>query len=365
MNRKHYNIHQLTEDPSFRRVVKGIATSHEIESWSHWIEDRPQNRAKAKLAITEIVGFQFKDSNFPDIDEKWAELYLKTAGSEKKRLTFLSEKRKKESKIKRIFLSAAVILIMSFVGFGIYNLEESNLEITQLEELTEERTITTSNNEKKTLRFSNGSKVVLSSNSSLTYSIELLQNRTINVTLSGEAWFEAESDQNSDQPVFAVTTPDGVIKDIGTKFLVTVNKNRSRVVLQEGLVEVESVNENNSESNNTRFEVAMGEMVEFNHSDILLKETVNSTFYSSWATGFIEFNQTELKDFADYVEQRFGVKVQIEDLKLLNVTLDGAVYFRSLEELMRSVSEVTSISVYQSEERGTVFIGNPAAVKEK
>ncbi|MEX2410691.1 MAG: FecR family protein, partial [Candidatus Paceibacterota bacterium] len=313
MKRKHYTIKELVEAPSFRRVVKGIATSDEIETWSNWIEEKPENRVKAKSAITEFVGFHFEDSKLPDVDKKWADLSLKTFGLEKKRSTLLSEKRKKDRKLKRRFLSAAVILIMSLVGFASYYLEDSDLDITQLEQLIEERTITTSNDEKKTLRFSNGSKVVVGSNSLFTYSINLLQNHTINVTLRGEAWFEAESDRESDQPVFAVTTPDGVIKDIGTKFLVTVENNKSRVVLQEGLVEIGSVNNNNSELNNVRFEVGKGEMVEFNRSDILLKGAVNSTFYSSWATGFIEFDQTKLNDFADYVEQRFGVKVQIED----------------------------------------------------
>ena len=104
-------------------------------------------------------------------------------------------------------------------------------------------------------------------------------------------------------------------------------------------------NDNTPESTNLRFEVRKAELVEFNRSEILLKENINSTFYASWATGFIEFDRTNLQDF---VEQRFGVKVQIKDPELVNTTLDGAVYFRTMEDLMRSVSDVTLIPVYQS-----------------
>lgn len=360
MSRKNFTITELVEDPTFRRVAQGIATSDEIEIWNNWIEESPQNRVKVKAAISQITGFHFKDPSLPNLDKKWSDLYLKTAGLEieKERAKLLPKKVKKGNKLKLRFLSAAIILIMSLVGVGIYNIEESDLEITELEQFLVERTITTSDDEKKTLRFSNGSKVVVESNSLFTYSIDVLQNRTINVTLRGEAWFEAESDEESDQPIFTVRTPDGVIKDIGTKFLVTVKNNRSRVVLQEGLVEVESINENNSESNNTRFIVGKGEMVEFNHSDILLKESVNSTFYTSWATGFIEFDKTELQDFADYLEQRFEVEVRVNP-DLTGISLDGSVYFKTLEDLVRSVSKVANIPVFQSDDNDIVYIGIP------
>ena len=112
-----------------------------------------------------------------------------------------------------------MILIISVVGFGLYHLEGSEIEITQSEQLLldlliEERTINTSNDEKKTLKFSNGSKIVLNSNSSLTYSIGFPTKRTINVTLRGEAWFDSESDRNGDQSSFVIATPDGIIKKI-------------------------------------------------------------------------------------------------------------------------------------------------------
>lgn len=357
MSRKNYTVSELVQDPSFRRMVKGTATSYEVDKWNDWMEEDDQNRSIAVSAISRIVGFEFNDPELPDIEKKWSDLYAKTAGSHK----IQSRRRRgKETKLKWILRVAALLLVMSLAGLGGGYFYNGDRAVTHLEQLSEEKTITTAGDEQKTLRFSNGSKVVLSSNSTLTYRIGLLHNQTIDVTLEGEAWFDAVSDPSKKQPVFAVSTPDGVIRDIGTKFMVTVQKNQSRVVLQEGFIEVVPLDEENSQMEEyVRFSVQRGEMVEFNRTEILKREVVNSTMYTSWATGFIQFDRTDLREFAEYVQQRFGVKVRIVDPGLTDLTLDGAVYFRSLEGLVRAVSEVTAIPVYQSVDRDTVYIGNP------
>ena len=168
------------------------------------------------------------------------------------------------------------------------------------------------------------------------------------------------TNSESDLPAFAVTTPDGIIRDIGTKFLVAVENGHSRVVLQEGLVEVEPVSGqvNLSEQNEEKFRVRKGEMVEFRRSDIITRKEINPTFYSSWATGFLELEESGVQEFAEYVEKRFVVDVQLWDPGLKDIQLNGTVYFRSLDELMKSVSEVIGIPVYRSADRGTVYIGN-------
>ncbi len=359
MTHKNYTISELVQNASFRRMVKGTATPDEISQWDSWIEESEQNRLKAVSAISEVVGFEFDDPKIPDVEQKWSDLYAKTAGSGK--INFRN-RHNREAKLKWIVRVAAVVLVLSLAGFGgsyFYNGEDAS--VTHLEQLSEEKTIITAGDEQKTLRFSNGSKIILGGNSTLTYSIGLLHNQAIDVTLEGEAWFDVESNLSKDQPVFTVNTPDGIIRDIGTEFMVTVQKDQSRVILQEGYVEVEAVNQERTqnENENVWFSVKMGEMVEFNRSEIIRRQEVNSTLYTSWATGFIEFDKTDLSEFAEYVEQRFDVDVQIVDQELMDVTLDGAAYFRSLEGLVRSVSEVTSIPVYQSEDRSIVYIGNP------
>lgn len=358
MKEKDFTIQELKENPSFRRMVRGIASADEVEGWNLWIESSDENRLKANKALTEMVGFGFQKSETPNIEEEWKRLRAATIGNSEKSLPPIRQD--KDNALKWIFRAVAVILLAGFVGIGTYQYNEESSSVPQLENLTAERTISTDVGEQKTLKFSNGSKVILNSYSSLTYSLGNSKTTTIDITLDGEAWFDADPHSESDEPAFAVSTPDGIIRDIGTKFLVTVENGHSRVVLEEGLVEVEPLSQagTNSQSANATFQVQKGEMVEFKHTEIITRRNVNPTFYSSWATGVLEFEQSGVQEFAEYVEKRFDVGVQFRDSSLENIELNGTVYFRSLDELMRSVSEVIGIPVYRSADRDTVYIRN-------
>lgn len=360
MEHREFTVQDLVENASFQRMVKGIATSKEVQFWNQWIEANEENRLKAKEASSRIVGFEFKSPDLPDLDKKWQELYQKTSGKSSfkpKRMEHMHGGN--EVKLKWIFRAVAVALITVFVGVGGYYFYDAENSVTHLQKLVQEKTISTNEGEQKSLTFSNGSRIVLNSNSKITYRLGVFDEETIDITLEGEAWFDAESDAAGIQPAFAVRTPDGIIRDIGTEFLVSIQHNQSRVIIQEGIVEVEPVNSQLQESLNKHdsFRAEQGEMVEFNREDIVKREHVNPTLYTSWATGYLELNETGLKEFATYIENRFGVQVVLNDSGLEDITLNGTVYFRSLDELVRSVSEVTNIPAYRSSDTNQVFIG--------
>lgn len=355
MDDRNYSVIELVHNQSFRRMCKGTARPEEIENWSRWMEDRDENRERAKKALSEIAGFEFADLETPDFEKEWSRLYKTTVGRQD---MYSIGTAHKDSALRWIYRVAAALLLIGMVGIGAYLYSENGMSRTQLEQITQEETVKTGEGQQKTLKFNNGSKVakvVLNSNSTLTYNVGLIRDQAIGVTLQGEAFFDVEKDFSKNHPAFSVSTPDGIIEDIGTEFLVTVENERSRVVLQEGMVNVKATD---GEKAQKEFKVSMGEMVEFSKTNILKKETVNSTFYTSWATGSMQFDQTKISTFAEYVEQRFRVAV-VADPALTGVTLDGAVYFKSLEGLVRSVSDVTRIPVYQSKNRDTVYIGNP------
>lgn len=339
-------------------MVRGIASAEEVGSWNRWIESSDENRMKVNRATSDLAGFMFRSPEMPDIEKQWSKVYSQTIGRAGHRMN--RSLKKNDAPLRWLLRAVAIILVVGFSGLGTYYFYETEAPMPQLEQLSEARTITTEQGEQKTMRFSNGAKVILNSNSSLTYTLGLLHSQTIEVTLEGEAWFETAEGFSGEQPAFAIRTPDGIIRDIGTKFLVTIREKKSRVVMQEGIVEVEPVRNyaNGSQGNMATFRIQKGEMVEFNRNNVLAREQINPTLYTSWATGFMEFDKTGLEEFSQYVRDQFGVYVQLNDTGLTDITLDGTVYFRSLDELVRSVSEVTGIPVYRSADKQTVYIGS-------
>lgn len=353
MNQKNYTVNELLHNASFRKMANGTASADEIAYWSQWIEASEENRLKARKAHRQIAGFLFTPINKADKDQEWARLSKEIFETPGRR--FRSSR--KDSVTLWMLRIAASLLLVASVTFAVYTFTDTSESKTHLEQITQEETVVTHRDQQKTLTFTNGdktAKITLNSNSSIKYNLGLIQDQPIEVTLEGEAFFEVEEGFSPNHSVFSVRTPDGIIKDIGTKFLVTIEDNRSRVILQEGLVNVKTDNEGDSKS----FEVTKNQMVEFNKDNVIARRTVNSTLYTSWATGSMQFDRTSIRTFAQFVEQRFQVEVEIVEQNLEDITLDGAVYFTSLESLVRSVSEITKIPVYQSGNRDTLYIGN-------
>lgn len=319
------------------------------------MEASDQNRRRAQKALSEISGFQFADSTDIDFDEEWSKLYKSTVGRQNFHSTGSAQK---DFGLRMVYRLTAAVLLVGLVGLGVYFYSEPQTDKPQLEQITQEETVNTKDGQQKTLKFTNNSKtakIIINGNSSLVYRVGLLQEESIQIMLQGEAFFDVEPGFSEGHPAFSVNTPDGVIEDLGTEFLVTVDKDHSRVVLQEGVVKVKAMADDQTEN---EFEISKGQMVEFRKSDILRRQAVNSSFYTSWATGSMQFDATKVTDFAEYIKQRFDVEVILKDSSLAEVTLEGAVYFKSLEGLLRSVSDITKIPVYQSQHRDTVYIGN-------
>lgn len=357
MEEQDYTIKELIHNDSLWRIINGTASAKEINYWNRWVEASEANRQKMQQAMSAISGFRFAEPKDSDKQREWDRLYKKTINKTQKHAHVSSQ----VSSIPNwFFRAAAAVLLISVVGAGAYwqvfNWQDISSQTTEMPQLTTQKTISTDANEQKIVRFTNGdkeAKIVMNNNSTIVYDVGLLKNQSINVNLEGEAYFDVQKGF-SDSPAFSVITPNGIIEDIGTEFMVTVGNRVSRVVLQEGLVHVRSIQEGNVMQ---ELEVAKGEMIEFNSQDIVNKSKVNSTFYTSWATGYVEFEETKISEFAQFIENRYGTTVKIVDPELADLTIDGSAYFTSLEELIRSVSDVLEISVHQSSSRDTIFIG--------
>src|SRR5690625_6199024 len=101
------------------------ATGEETEEWDRWIEHTLQNRAKSKAAISEIVGFEFKNELAPDIEMQWALLYKKTAGDQKKESRRLTGR-----ELNWIVRAVAVLILVTTVWAGCHLFSNVGILVT-------------------------------------------------------------------------------------------------------------------------------------------------------------------------------------------------------------------------------------------
>lgn len=350
MSKESYTVNDLVHNLSFRRMIEGKASVEEENKWNCWIEANEEHRETARQAAAQISGFEFKSPEHPDIKKEWDELYRTTIGE--KRLEAKGSVGK-DTLLVWAYRVAAILILGAFVGWGVYGYLQNEQLSTQVNKIVETHTITTGPNEKIKISFVNGSTVVLNSNSMLAYTTGGAQAQTVNIELEGEAYFNAKGGHKSPQPIFVIHTPEGVIRDIGTQFLVSARDGRARVVLQEGKVKI---NMEGKTGSNRTITIYKDEMIVFNKEEVLKKETVNPTFYTSWATGFVRFDQTSIQEVADFVEYRFDVNVEIVDPKVANIKLDGSIYFKTFQDLVFAIAEVADIKAYQSTDKKTIYL---------
>lgn len=345
--KSNYTVEELIENPSFRRMAKGEADSQEVSRWDRWMEANGEHRRKAKQAMAEITSFEFKDPPPPDMAAEWDRLREVTVVKKRNKV---SASRPKSNGLQWLYRVAAILLLGVLAGGGFYIYSNSNQTQSQ-KQITRKKTIKAGPSEQITLTFAGGGQITLNNHTTLRYWRSKSSGQPIKIELQGEAYFQTAGGKIG----FVVHTPDGVIRDIGTKFLVAVQPNRSRVVVQEGKVKINLKNKGASSSNMVAKE---GEMLSFNRSHILSEKAVNPTYYTSWATGFMQLDQMPLRKFAGFLEQRFNVNVKFTDPELDGIKISGSIYFESLPELVKAISKVAMIPAYQSKDGKTVYLGN-------
>lgn len=150
-------------------------------------------------------------------------------------VTIKKEENNKRTKVKSLFfrtaIAASVAVLVMLVGVQLWAGKTT--------------TVVTNYGENKTIMLPDGSKVELNSNSELSYLKKDWDNGDRNLTLKGEAYFAVQKGST-----FSVTSNQGVVQVVGTKFnvktldyyyavecyegKVLVNKNKEEILLTSG-----------------------------------------------------------------------------------------------------------------------------------
>ena len=352
MKKDNYTVEELIQNDSFRRWATGKASDKEEKKWNQWVKLHEENRFLAKNATEAIVGFAFQSSGVPAVDQEWEKVH--------KRIEKLSHPgfpfdHRPGTRYSWLYAAAAVVLVSILVGISIYTGLWRIGGTRQQVASVKAETIKTGSEEQKTITLSDGSTIILNANASITYYDGWDRGKDVRVRLDGRAYFSILHKNKSDRPELQVVTSQGVIRDLGTQFFVSANRKNTTVVLEEGSVSVESKSNKNVKPQR-RLNIKPGELVEVSNNGNMKKKSVNPTLYTSWATGVLQFNYTPVIEFARRIEQMYNIRVVVNP-ELSSKELNGAVYYRSIGELVKTVSQVLEAPVYRSESGDTIYIG--------
>lgn len=351
MSTYNFSKQELIENPSFRNWVEGRSSERERKFWDQWIMEDPANRILAMRVQEETEGFALNPAGDTSTDEAWNRIQSHLDRDHNTgRENVLPYKRFKTKKLTWTVRIAASFLLIIFSGYLItYLYQPSENNVT--EELTEE--ITTHYGEQKTVRLSDGSEIILNGHSSMRYSASSDNPTAVDLFLEGEAYFSISKRKNPGDSHFQVRTEDGLIKVLGTQFVVSTHNGQTRVALKEGRVAINPFHLNGETI------LQPGQLGEFsNESNLVKTESVNMELYTSWIYGRLYFEKASIERVADRLKNIFGVDVVVRDSSLYNYKISGSIETTTLEIITSALSQMLNTPIYLSDSEKVIYVGD-------
>jgi ferric-dicitrate binding protein FerR (iron transport regulator) len=199
------------------------------------------------------------------------------------------------------------------------------------------------------LTLPDGSRVVLNGNSRLRYAANWDNQRTREVWLEGEGFFDITK-QTSQDPLhkdyahFVVHTADLDVQVLGTRFNVSERKAKTQVVLSSGKVKLGI----NARPHSSPLLMEPGESVEFIHRDEqVVRRKVDPNAYSSWQNSELVFKNTPLFEVADIIESTYGMAMVFQNISQRNRRLTGNIRTDDIDKILKALSRSLNLEFVQ------------------
>lgn len=229
--------------------------------------------------------------------------------------------------IKKLAIAAALILISSIVLF-LFNAKKEQVQF-----------FTTYGQTLKVV-LPDSSTVYLNGNSKLSYINNWDNNSDREVKVDGEAYFSVKHTK-SNQKFFVRMADNLSVEVLGTEFNITKRGKNTQVVLSSGKIDFHM---NNLKKGNDVVQMKPGDLIEYrNNSKSYIKQKVDPTTYSSWKSNRIIFNKTKIIDVLQNLQYTYGLKIKIEDEKMLNMRVSGSAPTNNIQSLVDALSETFNV----------------------
>lgn len=186
------------------------------------------------------------------------------------------------------------------------------------------------------------SLITMNGNSSIRYQKHWSTSTAREVWVNGEAFFEVVHTKNH-QP-FQVHLPDRMnVEVLGTRFNVYTRKSATKVVLNEGRIQMQVAN-----NPANRLEIKPGEMFFADtKSRVFYKRAVDTQAQSSWRTDKLVFNGTTLAEIATLLNDTYGLTIEIRDRKLVQQKFSGTIPSKNAATILKGLSSLFDLTIIQ------------------
>lgn len=305
------NFTYINED-LLAKYLLGEATLAESEQVQSWAKSHPDHLKHLE--------------DFKTILER-SKLVIDNEVDEHKALERLNIRLKTDTKVRKIayqkVLGWVAVLAIFFSGSWFFY---SNLIANQISVNTTGNTLTQV--------LPDGSTITLNKESSLSF-VGGFFNKTRDVKLTGEAFFEVSPDKSKP---FIIHVNDVEVTVVGTAFNVKGNNNGTVVVVESGIVKV------NNQKDSVR--LVAGEKVNATQNQLhLSKEKSQGKLYNYYYSNELVCVATPLSELVPVLNEKFKSNIVISNPAIKELPISTTFKNESLKEILKVIGDTFNIKV--------------------
>lgn len=345
------DIISLLLDESFHSWLLGKAPPSDLKKWDAWRNYSTENEELYLKAVQFLESMRFNVTESPVIDSEWNKLKQglkldKETGEASQTYSAptgpYTQRRRYNSWERFAAVAFAATVLITLIMLFDSSQKEAKFSRQESYQL-----ISTEYGQRATIRLPEGTKIVLNANSTLRYPAVWMPSSTPRFELQGEAYFAVTKSSDVPWDEFIVHTTDGTITVTGTRFVVYERGSGTRVVVEEGGVEVSSDDTRLVDLDSlTKTQLTSGHLLQFTKGKQTLKPvSVNIKPFVTWWKNAMIFEQTPFKEILQRLEETYGVQVKVSDKRLLRRTLSGSIQNQNLVVVTDALANALKVPV--------------------
>jgi len=318
-NYEKYSVHDFVLDEYFQLWI--VSSNAECNNfWQSFLENHQEKKqeiddAREFLKQITLPNYHLSQANVASL---WRKIQLDTGIEAERNIRFLSNLNFK-------YYAAAAVLVISFISFIFWTSEPQLIEYA------------TKFGENKTITLPDSSKVILNSNSQISFNDHWEQQSAREVYLEGEAFFIVK--HKVDYQPFKVKTSQGVaVEVLGTEFNVYHRAAETKVVLSSGQITLSFP----MKRKEGKILMKPGDLVEFK-KDKFRKASVNPVNYLSWTEKKVNLDETPLRDMIRMASDNYGLEIEVQTTGMLNQTASGTMPIGDAQNFVNNLTKIFQI----------------------
>lgn len=140
------------------------------------------------------------------------------------------------------------------------------------------------------------------------------------------------------QRPFEVAAGGGIVRDIGTRFEVDAGRERTRVIVAEGMVEIDL-----RASDTTPRKVGAGETAEYDGRTVSHARPADATAALAWTKGQLVFDAAPLADVVTALNRHRRMPIELADPSLAAIRISGVFLIGDENAALRALERVAPV----------------------